>query len=136
MPRRSYSRETSHRSSWTTSSTRLDDRVEAMPNRSLTLIDAQAAKLHVMPREFGTRADENGFGPPADLHGVVRDEAMPAHDEIERALALADPALADDEHAETEDVHQHGVRDDSLGEGVFENRRQLRNRRRRRGTTS
>ena len=48
--------------------------------------------------------------PAADLHGVVRDEAMPAHDQIERALALADPALADDEHAKTEDVHQDGVR--------------------------
>ena len=38
MPSRSYSRPGSHRSSWTTSSTRLDVRVEATPNRSWTLI--------------------------------------------------------------------------------------------------
>jgi hypothetical protein len=37
-PSRSYSRPGSHRSSCTTSSTRLDERVEAIPNKSFTLI--------------------------------------------------------------------------------------------------
>ncbi len=37
-PSRSYSRDGSQRSSWTVSSTRFDERVEAIPNRSLTLI--------------------------------------------------------------------------------------------------
>src|SRR5580765_7468040 len=87
-----------------------------------------------MPSEFGARPDQNSLGPAADLDGVVRDEAMPAHDEIERTLALPDPAFADDEHPETQDVHEHSMRDHSLRKGVFENRRQLRKGRRRRGS--
>ena len=41
----------------------------------------------------------------AQLDGVVGHEAVAADDQIERALALADAALADDQHAEAEDVH-------------------------------
>jgi hypothetical protein len=83
-PSRSYSRVGTQRSSWTTSSTRFDDRVEAMPDN-----------------------------------------------QVERALALADAALAGDEDAEAEDVHEHGVHHGALGERILENRRQLGDRGRR-----
>ena len=93
---------------------------------------AEAAQLHVMPRELGARADQNRFLPPPDFDGVVGDQPMPADDEIERAFALADAALADQQHAEAEDVHEHGVHHRALGERVLEHRRQLRDRHRRR----
>ena len=48
---------------------------------------------------------------------------MAANDQIERALALADAALARDEDAEAEDVHQHAVANLARRQAVFENRR-------------
>jgi hypothetical protein len=57
---------------------------------------------------------------------------VPADDEIERAFALADAALADEQHAQAEDVHQHGMHHRALGERILEHRRQLRDRHRRR----
>ena len=69
--------------------------------------------------------------PPAHFHRVVGHEPVAAVNEVERALALADAALAGDEHAEPEDVHQHGVDHRALGERVLEQRRQLRDRGRR-----
>ena len=68
---------------------------------------------------------------PADFDRVVGDQAVAADDQVERALALADAALAGDQHAEAEDVHQHGVDHRALGERVLENRRQLGDRGRR-----
>ena len=65
-----------------------------MPNRSLTLIDAEAAQFHVMARQLRARADEDRLGPAPDFDGVVGDETVAADDQIERALALADAALA------------------------------------------
>ena len=85
----------------------------------------------MVSRQLRTGADENRLLPATDLHRVVGHEAVPAHDEVERALALADAALADEQHAEPEDVHQHRVHDRPLGERVLEQRRQLRDRGRR-----
>ena len=45
----------------------------------------------------------------AHFHQVVGDEPVAAHDQVERALALADARLALDEHAETVEVEQHAV---------------------------
>ena len=59
------------------------------------------------------------------LDGVVGDQAMAADDQVERALALADAALAGDQHAEAEDVHQHAWIIVALGEAVLEHRGQL-----------
>ena len=101
----------SQRSSWTTSSTRFDERVAETPNRSVTLIDAEAAHLDVMPRQLGAGPDQDRLAAAPDLDGVVGDQPVAAADEVERALALADAALADDQDAQAEDVHQHAVRD-------------------------
>src|SRR5581483_4676532 len=79
----------------------------------------------------GTGSDQDRFLPPANLHGVVGDQAMTADDQIERALALADTALADDQYAEAQDVHQHRVDDRALGQRVLEQRPELRDGRRR-----
>ena len=85
-----------------------------------------------MTRELGAHADENRFLPAADLDRIVGHEPVAADDQVERALALPDAAFAGDEHAETEHVHQHGVHHRAIGQRIFENRRQLRDRRWRR----
>ena len=53
-------------------------------------------------------------------------EPVAAADQVEGAFALADAALAGDEHAEAENVHQHGVQHLAFGEAVFEQRREPR----------
>ena len=75
----------------------------------LDVDQAEAADLHVMAGQLGTGAEHERLGAAAQLHRVVGDEPVAADDEVERALALADAALADDEHAQAEDVHQHAV---------------------------
>jgi len=45
----------------------------------------------------------------ADLHRVVRDEPVAALDELDGCLALADAAVAEDQHALAVHVHQHAV---------------------------
>ena len=62
------------------------------------------------------------FRPPPDLDDVVGDQPMAADDQVERALALADAALAGDQHAEAEHVEQHAVHDAALRERVLEDR--------------
>ena len=113
----------SHRSSCTTSSTRFVVRVEATPNRSRMLMtprpwtppDAASARDMCRRRSTARR----------DLHRVVRDQPVSAHDEVEGALALSDAALADDEHAEPEDVHQHAMDHLADRKPVVEQRRDL-----------
>ena len=56
-------------------------------------------------------------GAAPDFDGVVGDQPVAADDQVERALALADAALAGDQDAEAEDVHQHGVHASSARRG-------------------
>jgi hypothetical protein len=72
-------------------------------------------------------------GPRPQLHGVVRDQPVSADDQIQRALALADAALADDQHAEPEDVHQHAMDDGTWGQVDVERVGQPVHQQRRRG---
>ena len=116
----------------------LDDELDALrrsrrrdAEQILHVDDAEAAQLHVMPRQLRTRADQNRLRAPPHLHRVVRDQAMAADDQVERALALADAALAGDEDAQTEHVHQHGVHDACARPAVLEHRRELGDRGRR-----
>ena len=83
----------------------MDDRVGRDAEQILDVDDAEPAQLHVVARQLRTGADEDRFRSAPDLDGVVGDQAMAADDQIERALALADAALPDDQHAEAEDVH-------------------------------
>jgi len=85
----------------------------------------------MMPRELGAGANQNRLLPPPDLDRVVGHETVAAHDEIECALTLADAALAHQEDAKAEDIHQHRVDHRPLRERVLEHRRQLRDGRRR-----
>ena len=59
----------------------------------------------------GQLPSTNDSRPAAQLHGVVGHEPVAPDDQVERAFALADPALPDDEDAEPEDVHEHAVDD-------------------------
>jgi hypothetical protein len=96
--------------------------------------DAESAQLHVMAGQLRTGADQDRLLPAAHFDRVVGHQSMAADNEIQRAFALADAALARNQHAQPEDVHQHGVQNGSLGERILENRAQLRDRgRRRRG---
>src|SRR5687767_13704257 len=70
----------------------------------LDIDHTQAADLHVMARQLRARADQNGLGAPPHFHGVVGHETMAANNQIERALALTDTALTDDQHAESKNV--------------------------------
>ena len=70
---------------------------------------AEPAQLHVMPRELRAGADQDRFGAPPDVDRVVGDQSMAADDQVEGTFALADAAVADDQHAEAENIHQHGV---------------------------
>src|SRR5204862_7188695 len=53
------------------------------------------------------------------------------NDQVERAFALADRALARDQHAKPQNVHEDRVEHRAFRKRVFENRRQLGDRRRR-----
>ena len=86
----------------------------------------------MVARQLGAGADEDRLRAAADLDGVVGHQPVPAHDQIERALALADAALPGDQDAKAEHVDEHGVDGGPLGQRVLEQRAQLRDRRRRR----
>src|SRR5687767_5141397 len=75
----------------------------------LDVDDAETADLHVVLDELRPEAVARVRRLALHADHVVGDEAMAAHDEIERALALPDAGLADDQDADAEDVHEHAV---------------------------
>ena len=54
-----------------------------------------------------------------------------AHNQIEGTFALANPALADDQHAQPQDIHEHPVDDLANREGIIEQGADPRDRHRR-----
>jgi hypothetical protein len=74
----------------------------------LDVDDAEATDLHVVADDAGAPPDDVGALPP-DLDHVVGDQPVAAHHEVERGLALADAALAEQQHADAEHVEQHAV---------------------------
>jgi hypothetical protein len=48
-----------------------------------------------VPHTLGSRADHTTIGAGSQLHDVVGDEPVAARNELERALALADAAAAE-----------------------------------------
>src|SRR5207247_4250046 len=67
------------------------------------------ADFHVVPEETrGAPAYAGGRG-ATHLYHVVGDQAVSARHQVERRLALADPALAEDEDAEAVHLHQVAV---------------------------
>ena len=82
---------------------------------------AQAAHFHVVTGQFGTRANDNRLGAPTDFHRVVGDQPVAADDQIQRALALADAAVTNDQDTQAEDVEQDAVDDLARREAILEN---------------
>ena len=91
----------------------------------------EATHFHVMPRQLGACSDHRRLAAPAYFDRVVGDQAMAADDQIERALALADAAVSDDQDAQPENVHQHAVHHLANGERIVEERGDLGDRNRR-----
>src|SRR5687767_4118511 len=94
----------------------------------LNVDDPESTNLHVMARQLGTGANQNRFGALPYFDGVVGDQPMSAHDQVQRAFALADAALSDNEDAEAENVQKNAVQQLSDNEAFFENRRHFRDR--------
>ena len=69
--------------------------------------------------EVGRDADQH-VAHPLDLDHVVRDQPVAAVDEVERALRLPDPALAQDQHAQAEHVQEHRVQVQPGGQPLLE----------------
>ena len=62
-----------------------------------------------MAQQIVRVAEEDIVRMALDDHHVVGDESVAAIDEIERALAFADAAVAEEEHADAVDVEQPRV---------------------------
>src|SRR5436190_303043 len=97
----------------------------------LDVDDADAAQLHVMAQHVVRISEQDIVGMAFDDHEIVRDQAMAAIDEIERAFALADAAVAEEQHADAVDVEKAGVHRDARRHRLFEEVRRARDRRRR-----
>ena len=65
------------------------------PEQLADVEHAESANLDVMAQELGGLAEDDARGAPVAVDDVVGDDAVPAHDELEGALALADAALAE-----------------------------------------
>jgi hypothetical protein len=63
----------------------------------------------VVPKQIRRCPEHDPRRAPVALDDVVGDEAMSAQDELERALALSDSALAEQEKPDTEDVDEDTV---------------------------
>ena len=75
----------------------------------LDVDDPEPADLHVVLDDLGPGAEHRLGRLPLHVDDVVGDEAVAAHDEVERDLALADAGLAEQQDADPEDVEQHAV---------------------------
>src|SRR5688572_10753893 len=60
--------------------------------------EAQAANFHVVPRQLRTGPDDRSLPSTPHFNRVVRDQPMAPDDQVEGTFALADAALADDQH--------------------------------------
>ena len=90
-------------------SMRLRSRTAVTPKRSLMFrMPSPRTSMWWRSKSAGCAEDHAGRALVA-LHDVVGDEAVAAHDQLERALALADAALAEQEQADAEDVDEHAV---------------------------
>jgi hypothetical protein len=81
--------------------------------------DPESAQLHVVARQI-RRGPHQGVPHLLDLDDIVRHQPMSAVDQLEGALGLADPAVAEDERAQSEDVEEDGVEVKAGGETLFQ----------------
>src|SRR5215213_10500132 len=94
----------------------LDDQVDgrAVAHRGqaeqvLDVDDADAAQLHVVAQGAFAEPDQLAVGIALDRDLVIGHEAVPARNQIEGRLALPYPAVADHQHADPVDFHEHAV---------------------------
>src|SRR5712692_1540277 len=81
-----------------------------------------AADLHEVVRQLVPAADQDVVAAPRDVHDVVGDEAMPALDQVQHALALADPRAPEEQEPHAEHVGERAVDRGARGEGVVQER--------------
>ena len=75
----------------------------------LDVDDAYPAHLHVVLDQLGRPAHENVVRRAAHLDQIVRHQSVPAHDQFQRRFGLAHAALAHEQDADAEDIHEHAV---------------------------
>ena len=115
----------------TTRSRRLRSRIAVTPKRSL-MLRMPSPRTSMWWRSRSRRLAEHHAGRAVvALDHVVGDQAVAAHHELERALALADAALAEQEHADLEHVDEHAVDARARREPFVEQRVEARDGRRR-----
>src|SRR5262249_61402891 len=90
------------------------------PKKVLDVEDAETPHLDVMPQKIGRRSKDHRGRAPITSDHIIRHQPMPAQDELELALALADPALAEQEQSHAEDVDQDAVKLGLGGEALVE----------------
>ena len=111
-------------SSTTRSSLPLVERRERAEER-LDVDHAEAADLHVVREQRRGAPAQHGRRDAPHDDSVVGDQAMAARHEVERRLALADAAAAEDQDAEAVHLDQVGVHRRLGREPLFEPRRHL-----------
>ncbi len=106
---RSYGASDCQSCSSTIRSSRLRSRIAVTPEQILDVQDAETAHLDVMAEQRRGLAEDHARRTIVTLDHVVGHQPMPAHHELERAFALPDAALAQQEHADLEYVDQHAM---------------------------
>src|SRR5438105_5008873 len=86
----------------------------------LDVDDPDAANLHVVLDDLGGAAVDGPALSLLQVDDVVGHQAVPAGDQVERQLALADSALPQDEHADADHVDEHAVHRRAGGERFLE----------------
>src|SRR5438445_11684217 len=71
--------------------------------------EPEAPDFHEMLDQIGTRPHQNSFPLPRNHHNIVRDQTVPAFDEIEGNLAFPDSRAAYQQHADTVYIDEGSV---------------------------
>ncbi|VBB38953.1 hypothetical protein TRIP_E160177 [uncultured Spirochaetota bacterium] len=84
--------------------------------------DAQTADFHVVTDNLiGALAHQNRTIDAADLHHIVRHQAVTPLDQLQGGLALAHPRIADQEDSDAENLDQHAMNGGFRSENIREN---------------
>src|SRR6202171_4055976 len=86
----------------------------------LDVDDADSPDLHVVLDDLRAAPVDAAALLALQIDDVVGHQSVAARDEVERQLALADAALAQDEHAHADDVDEHAVHRGRGGERLLE----------------